>query len=128
MNILAKTMRNWIWIIILFTYTAILALVSSIDNLSIPEIIMIPFYIFIPGYIFQSLFSITDEFLEQFFFSIALSLTLFSGMRALTSTLAYFFRFLFPPTTLILIFFSMIMLIIQISLDIRREFKSYSTQ
>ncbi len=128
MNILAKTMRNWIWIIILFTYTAILALVSSIDTLSIPEIIMIPFYIFIPGYIFQTLFSITDEFLEQFFVSIALSLTLFSGIRAVTSTLNYFFRFLFPPTTLILIFFSMIMLIIQISLDIRREFKSYSNQ
>ncbi|UCH37123.1 MAG: hypothetical protein JSV76_05385 [Candidatus Bathyarchaeota archaeon] len=125
---MAKTMRNWIWIIILFTYTAILALVSSIDTLSIPEIITIPFYIFIPGYIFQTLFSITDEFLEQFFVSIALSLTLFSGIRAVTSTLAYFFRFLFPPTTLILILFSMIMLIIQISLDIRREFKSYSNQ
>jgi hypothetical protein len=128
LNILAKTMRNWIWIIILFTYTTILALVSSIDTLSIPEIIMIPFYIFIPGYVFQTLFSITDEFLEQFFVSIALSLTLFSGIRAVTSTLAYFFRFLFPPTTLILILFSMIMLIIQISLDIRREFKSYSNQ
>ena len=128
MNILAKTMRNWIWIIILFAYTAILALVSSIDTLSIPEIIMIPFYIFIPGYVFQALFSITDEFLEQFFVSIALSLTLFSGIRAVTSTLGYFFRFLFPPTTLILILFSMIMLIIQISLDIRREFQSYSNQ
>lgn len=86
---------------------------------------MIPFYIFIPGYVFQTIFSITDELLEQFLFSIALSLTLFSGIRALTSTLVYFFRFIFPPTTLILILFSMIMLIIQISLDIKHEFDGY---
>jgi uncharacterized membrane protein len=126
MNNLFKTKLHWVWTITLLTYSTILAIFSSIDALSIPEMITIPFYIFIPGYVFQSLFSITDELLEKILFSIALSLTLYSGLRALTSTLVYFFRIFFPPTTLIITLFSIIMLIIKISFDIKHEFDKYS--